>query len=358
MAGETILESLLKGAGRIPFYGSKIPNIPGLNFPELRKLRTVLATTQRTMQRVQEIAEGATNIARILAQMTRSHQHVPENKNDLTKMAFSLVNQSHGFSMPTRYFVKIDPPNSQEFDKSVISRIGMNCAETSYGQETIETHDTRLAGPRKKTAHQRNNDGISMTFYLGADRMELAFFRAWMNTAISGENFSAGYYDEYAKHCSITVFKYLLSERFGEVLDTLPVINVATKFLEIFPVAISPIQVGHGVNGIERITVQFVYNRIESLEAYLKNSDDDHFDPLADESKIFPTDPRVPGQSRLPLEYIADGQLTRDPADVTQINVAHGINIPNFAQIISDPSVLLRQTDLEQINIGPLSNLL
>ena len=158
------------------------------------------------------------------------------NYNSVYNQFRTGLSQAGGLARPTQFMVSIDGPKglltqeplagygvyseesqtnldlaasselAAQLQKSLALRLDLFCTDISIPTRTI-TDDTndQYYGPSRSIANGIQYDEITADFYTGTDFDERIFFEAWQNMIVNARNYNVGYYDDYAKNCSITI---------------------------------------------------------------------------------------------------------------------------------------------------------
>lgn len=158
------------------------------------------------------------------------------NYNSVYNQFRTGLNQADGLARPANFMVTIDGPKglalqsplsdfdmydeatqtqsdlrafgqlTSELRKSLALRLDLFCTNVSIPTRTI-TDDTndQYYGPSRAVANGVQFDEITLDFYTGADFDERVYFEAWQNMIVNPRNYNVGYYDTYAKPCTITI---------------------------------------------------------------------------------------------------------------------------------------------------------
>lgn len=170
---------------------------------------------------------------------------------------FSLENfraevLNRGLAKANRFEVVIVPPKCVRSlgDVRVVSMMAENC---SLPQTRIITSQQRIFGP--PTQHPQSadygGDNMSIQFYLDRNMTVKKFFDAWVDGTVDRTKNTVYYQDNYLSQ-NMTISQ----------LDEEDRVTYQVKFLDLFPIAVNPVQLDHNQsNAISRLNVTFAYRR-------------------------------------------------------------------------------------------------
>src|SRR5210317_131579 len=156
------------------------------------------------------------------------------NQNSILNRFRSGIQSAEGLARPTQFIVTIDGPNSITTDliergyklnvdekenrfgnfsrladglrQSLQLRLDLFCSDVSLPGRTItDDVNEQYYGPSRSFAKNVSFDEMTLSFYTGIDFDERVYFEAWQNMVIDPISYDAGYYDDYAAPCKITI---------------------------------------------------------------------------------------------------------------------------------------------------------
>lgn len=168
------------------------------------------------------------------------------NKNSIRSGTFitDLIGHANivGYQKNNSYIVFIHGPGEQMFNplikpENVIpistawkQRLALTCTEASLPGKALSTVDFSTYGPQNKMPYVENyTNEITLTFNCSTDMFEKNYFTAWHHLAVSPNNHSIRFYDNYAKKFSITIMVLPNSVRSFDQLSSDRAFNTLNK---------------------------------------------------------------------------------------------------------------------------------
>ena len=159
------------------------------------------------------------------------------NYNSVYNQFRTGLAQADGLARPTQYMVTIDGPKgilntstfgdvdmsyseqaqtqvdlarfrtlTSELRRNLALRLDLFCSNVSIPTKTItDDVNEQYYGPSRAIADGVTFDEVTFDFYTGQDFDERVYFEAWQNMIVNPRNYNIGYYDDYAKNCTITI---------------------------------------------------------------------------------------------------------------------------------------------------------
>ena len=131
----------------------------------------------------------------------------------------------NGYAKPSRYEVILYPPSGARGTKSKSSgalsniwaqlmrkqvgggqarNVGLRCSQISFPGRTLDTTpDTNIYGPTRDIVQGYSYANITGIFQLSSDLREKEFFESWQRLAFDPQDWSLGYFDDYAGQLEI-----------------------------------------------------------------------------------------------------------------------------------------------------------
>src|SRR6056300_1141395 len=225
------------------------------------------------------------------------------NQNSILNRFRSGIQSAEGLARPTQFIVTIDGPNSITTDliergyklnvdekenrfgnfsrladglrQSLQLRLDLFCSDVSMPGRTItDDVNEQYYGPSRSLGKNVSFDELTLSFYTGQDFDERVYFEAWQNMVIDPISYDAGYYDDYAAPCKITITP--LKKSFADTLLQYGSANLTTDELralvgtnesayqlqcyEVYPKSISSQQLSYGSkDAVVKVDVTFKY---------------------------------------------------------------------------------------------------
>jgi len=225
------------------------------------------------------------------------------NQNSILNRFRSGIQSAEGLARPTQFIVTIDGPNSITTDliergyklnvdekenrfgnfsrladglkQSLQLRLDLFCSDVSMPGRTItDDVNEQYYGPSRSFGKNVSFDEMTLSFYTGVDFDERVYFEAWQNMVIDPISYDAGYYDDYAAPCKITITP--LKKSFADTLLQYGSASLTTDELralvgtnesayqlqcyEVYPKSISSQQLSYGSkDALVKVDVTFKY---------------------------------------------------------------------------------------------------
>ena len=225
------------------------------------------------------------------------------NQNSILNRFRSGIQSAEGLARPTQFIVTIDGPNNlskalleRGFDfqvddkekrfenfrrlatglkQSLQLRLDLFCSDVSMPGRTItDDVNEQYYGPSRSFGKNVSFDEMTLSFYTGVDFDERVYFEAWQNMVIDPISYDAGYYDDYAAPCKITItplkrsfldtiLQYGSADLTVDQLRSLVGTNESSYQLqcyEVYPKSIAAQQLSYGSkDGVVKVDVTFKY---------------------------------------------------------------------------------------------------
>lgn len=155
------------------------------------------------------------------------------------------------FAKPSKFDVRIGPPTGLKLDTSDLR---FQCEATELPGISINTVDARYYGVPTYVASTVAFSDITLTFICAGDFWEKKLFDRWMNLVIPVNDYNANYRSLYTSS-KITI------NQFSEVAskDNTASTIYSVSLFGAFPVALAPMSVNWGDDGVHRLAVTFKY---------------------------------------------------------------------------------------------------
>ena len=149
------------------------------------------------------------------------------NRNSVYNVFRSGMTLAGGFARPANFMVTIIGPTAQQIESipnATIQRIKRStdtadalkknsqvvmdlfCTDVQIPQRTImDDVNEQYYGPSRAIAKNISYDEITLDFYTSVDFEERMYFEAWQNAIVDPKSFNVGYYDDYAKNCTVII---------------------------------------------------------------------------------------------------------------------------------------------------------
>src|SRR5210317_310185 len=225
------------------------------------------------------------------------------NQNSILNRFRSGIQSAEGLARPTQFIVTIDGPNSITTDliergyklnvdekenrfgnfsrladglrQSLQLRLDLFCSDVSMPGRTItDDVNEQYYGPSRSFGKNVSFDELTLSFYTGQDFDERVYFEAWQNMVIDPISYDAGYYDDYAAPCKITItplkrsfldtiLQYGSADLTVDQLRSLVGTNESSYQLqcyEVYPKSIAAQQLSYGSkDAVVKVDVTFKY---------------------------------------------------------------------------------------------------
>ena len=182
-------------------------------------------------------------------------QETKTPRNTLTRM-MSQVTTGNLFSRPYLYRVIMPLPAAifPEFSSSDVQNVMMNCETLAIPGYTIATKEHKTYGYQRQYAYAKMFDTMTMGFYMSDQLTEFKYFNTWMNHIYSRGRVK--YYNEYTSNIKI----YQLSAVEPGVDEEDLRVMMEVELVDAYPKSISPLQLGHGLQGsIQKMTTDIMF---------------------------------------------------------------------------------------------------
>ena len=162
-----------------------------------------------------------------------SANNASSNANSVYNVFRSGMTTAGGFARPTQFLVTIDGPKGMLADHQIYSdlpardvgarhkrsaalslaiknsmkyRMDLFCSNVSLPGKTItdDVNETYY-GPKRAIAKNVSFEEITLEYYTSINYDERMYFEAWQNSIVDPITHNVGYYDDYAKDCTITI---------------------------------------------------------------------------------------------------------------------------------------------------------
>ena len=213
----------------------------------------------------------------------------------------SMASKAKGFARPSKFAVRISPPNTfrsvpgytangeevytensqfvrarralMQMNQSLRGQVDLFCSSVEMPGHDLQTQQVQHgSAPIRDMVTSHGFEGtINATFYLSEDLRERHFFEQWQRMAVNVETHKANFYDDYIGEMEI----YQLSNRndsglpFPTVIDKIFDVDMATygiKASEVYPATISGVEYSYeSGNQIATMAVGFNYREWRNL---------------------------------------------------------------------------------------------
>ena len=213
----------------------------------------------------------------------------------------SMAPKAKGFARPSKFAVRISPPNTfrsvpgytangeevytensqfvrarralMQMNQSLRGQVDLFCSSVEMPGHDLQTQQVQHgSAPIRDMVTSHGFEGtINATFYLSEDLRERHFFEQWQRMAVNVETHKANFYDDYIGEMEI----YQLSNRndsglpFPTVIDKIFDVDMATygiKASEVYPATISGVEYSYeSGNQIATMAVGFNYREWRNL---------------------------------------------------------------------------------------------
>jgi len=162
-----------------------------------------------------------------------SANNASSNANSVYNVFRSGMTTAGGFARPTQFLVTIDGPKGMLADHQLYTdlpardvgarhkrsaalslaiknsmkyRMDLFCSNVSLPGKTItdDVNETYY-GPKRAIAKNVSFEEITLEYYTSINYDERMYFEAWQNSIVDPITHNVGYYDDYAKDCTITI---------------------------------------------------------------------------------------------------------------------------------------------------------
>lgn len=176
--------------------------------------------------------------------------------NHISRM-LAQVKRSGLYSRPYLYYVIMTPPASL-MNKYNMREIGLNVDTCSIPGATFPTKPIPKSGAfsQAEYVYDKIVEPITLTYYVSDDMKEYNFVRNWQDLMISATRMS--YYTDYIG--TVTIYQCSqVQEPDGDDLRVM----LSAKLLEAYPKTLTPLQMGHGLQGqIQKTSSMITYRDI------------------------------------------------------------------------------------------------
>lgn len=171
-----------------------------------------------------------------------------------------MTSRGGGPAKPSRFLIQITPPSFP--DKSKLNfpeahvhlkDLTFQCDATEMPGRTISTSDVQLAGPAIKLPYGTTYSDITLNFICTNDMFERKIFDDWLNYINNTTNFLTAWREDYVT--TISIFQY--DEGGDQGVD--PAVTFGAQLIEAYPIAINPMSLAWGEDGVHRLGVTFAY---------------------------------------------------------------------------------------------------
>jgi hypothetical protein len=187
----------------------------------------------------------------------RKFEETKTPKNSLTRM-MAQVTSGNMFSRPYLYRVimPLPPILLPIYSSSQVQNVMLNCETLAIPGYTIATKEIRTYGERREYAYAKMFDTMTMGFYMSDQLSEFKYFNSWMDHIY--DRGRVRYYNEYTSNMKI----YQLSGYENGVDEEDLRVVMEVELLDAYPKSISPLQLGHGLQGqIQKMTTDVMYRK-------------------------------------------------------------------------------------------------
>lgn len=172
-----------------------------------------------------------------------------------------------GFMGGNRYCVLFrNTPRASGMLRIDSKRLSLNCSSVTFPDATFSVLDRDIAGPKQTIPYvqQYGDSSAPFEFSCGTDLYEYLVFRSWQKTIIDPVSRYVGYYDNYAKNCSLTVMllpNYV--RNYNEALERIEANEIyGITYSEIYPKTVTLKQAQSAATGVLGVTVNFGYREV------------------------------------------------------------------------------------------------
>ena len=148
--------------------------------------------------------------------------------------------------------------NKQKSANPAMTRyLALQCETAELPGKTIQTEDVKIYGPGFKVPYQTQYQETSFTFLCTNEFYERKLFDRWleaiMPTDTNNLRFPKGETTRYLSQITITQFDDVIKQIY------------AVKLIDAFPISIAAQPLSWAEEGFHRMTVQFAYQRFETV---------------------------------------------------------------------------------------------
>lgn len=143
------------------------------------------------------------------------------------------------------------------FNSSLTRYLALQCETAELPGKTIQTEDVKIYGPTFKVPYQTQYQETSLTFLCTNEFYERKLFDRWleaiMPTDTNNLRFPKGSTSKYLTQITVTQFDDVIKQIY------------AVKLIDAFPISIAAQPLSWAEEGFHRMTVQFAYQRFETV---------------------------------------------------------------------------------------------
>jgi hypothetical protein len=142
---------------------------------------------------------------------------------------------------------------------SISRYLALQCESTELPGKSLMTHDVKIYGPTFKVPYQTNYDPINFTFICSNEFEERKLFDKWLECIMPTSTNNM----RYAKEPSSTYMSDIKIIQYDDFIRQI----YAIKLIDAFPIRISSQGLNWGDNNFHRLSVQFAYQKYETIYA-------------------------------------------------------------------------------------------
>lgn len=135
--------------------------------------------------------------------------------------------------------------------------LALQCETAELPGKTLQTAEARIYGPSFKVPYQAQYSEMTLSFICTNEFYERKLFDKWMETMVPGDTnnprFPKGATSRYLTKIRVIQYDDLIKQIY------------AVDLIDAFPVGISPQQLSWGEEGFHRLSVQFAYQKFETV---------------------------------------------------------------------------------------------
>jgi hypothetical protein len=135
--------------------------------------------------------------------------------------------------------------------------LALQCETAELPGKTIQTEDVKIYGPTFKVPYQTQYAETSLTFLCTNEFYERKLFDRWMEaimpTDTNNLRYPKGSNSRYLTQITITQFDDLIKQIY------------AVNLIDAFPIGVAAQPLSWGEEGFHRLTIQFAYQRYETI---------------------------------------------------------------------------------------------
>ena len=135
--------------------------------------------------------------------------------------------------------------------------LALQCETAELPGKTLQTEDVKIYGPTFKVPYQTQYAETSLTFLCTNEFYERKLFDRWMEaimpTDTNNIRFPKGSNSRYLTQITITQFDDLIKQIY------------AVNLIDAFPIGVAAQPLSWGEEGFHRLTIQFAYQRYETI---------------------------------------------------------------------------------------------